>query len=851
MKIKSLWPLFLFLAAVAVCTVVFIDVLPLMSVLQAPDAAPTAAKTSLLHRMLPWMSGTASCITHDDLLKVLPLLAYHELSFIVSTGLLALAMGVYLRFIGLPIIACFAGGLALAFSGYHFTLFNAGHRGYFIMMPYAVFMFALVECCLRRPRWFHFALIPFCAICGLSTQPDVFAMIIMVLAVYAVFRFLSIASEIGFVTYWVTTWKKLLFGIAILLVTFVIVGYNTVHQFLTVTMASRDQQLSQLMPSAPTHSADKKTAEQIKAEKHAQWIFATNWSLPPEAMAEFIAPCLRGLDTHNPKGPYWGRLGRTENWEQTKQGFANFRQHTLYLGALQCAFALYAVITAVVCLFGRRKGPQDDSAPSRDPLNSLSLFWFAILVVSILLAFGRYAPFYKLFYAIPFMDKIRAPVKFVHIAEIATSILFAIGIMRLLSSAVTEENKKLRLAGRITMVILVLTAAVCLGAGLAFNIKTHTSMWTAMGIPAGPIQSTLAALYQGALMRTAWLLVIAAVALGMMSFAEARKKATLAGASVLLIMVASVFDMAEIGRRYVVVQDVSYKFAPNPVLESVQKQGPMDGLSYSYLQFTNQLLPNDIPFMDTLSVAGLLCMDPTVSDNQESIRIKSYLAFQDDILKRWKYWGAHVVFAQPKVAAEMARANLVKVISLYDLDPQMRLVTPPVLKTAQVAVVEPLGMIPSVAVYHGWGVADEADALEALAARDFDFEKHIVISGKGVESHDATDKYTAATWVTTPLETAGNKAVIQVATDKPGMLFMRENKMRSVKLTATVNDKVAPVYKANGLFTAVPVEAGESTVVIRPYLSATSIVGTITALVFAILALVSFTRFEMKLAKGK
>ncbi len=851
MKTKTLWPLFLFLAAAAICAVVFIDVLPVMSLMQAPDAMPPIAPTSLLHRMLPWMSGIQPCITHDDLLRVFPFLVYHELSFIVSTALLALAMGIYLRVIGLPILACCAGGLAMAFSGYHFTLFNAGHRGYFIMMPYAVFLFALVERCLRNSRWFHFALIPFCAISGLSNQPDVFAMIVMVLAVYAIFRLIFIASEIGFATYLTATWRKLLFGIAIFLVTLAIVGYNTIHHVLTVTLAGRDKQLSELTAPAQDKPVDSKTAEELETEKNTQWIFATNWSLPPEAMVEFIAPCLRGLDTGNPNGPYWGRLGRSVNWEQTQQGFGNFRQHSLYLGAVQCAIALYAVIVAVVFSFSKRKLSPSGEVLPRDPLNSLTLFWLGVLVISLLLALGRYAPFYKLFYAIPIMDKVRAPVKFVHLAEIAVAILFATGIARLLGAAASENEKKLRLAGRIAMIVMVLAAALCVGASLSFNMEAHTGTWKMLGIPAGALHKTLAALYKGAFMRAAWLLVIAVVALGMTTFADASKKAAIASAAVVLLIFASVFDIAEIGRRYVVEQDVSSKFAPNPVLETMRKQGPLDGRAYSYLQLANQLIPGNVPFVETLSMASVLNMDPFANEGPDSAQVKAYMAFNDDVVKRWKYWGADAVFAQRKVAAEMSRASMVKVTGLYDFDPQMRLVTPPSLKNAQVAVVQPVGMIPSVALFSGWRVADADDALSQIAASDFDIDKQIVVSGADVDAHDSPEKYTPATWVETPIETLGNKAIINVAAEKPGMLFIRENTMRHIKLAATVNNKKAPIYKANGIFLCVPVEAGESTVVLRPYLSATAIVGTIAALAFAIFALVSFTKFEKSLAVNR
>ncbi len=844
MKTKTLWPLFLFLATAAICAVVFIDVLPVMSLMQAPDGMPPIAPTSLLNRMLPWMSGNQPSITHDDLLRVFPFLVYHELSFIVSTALLALAMGVYLRVIGLPILACCAGGLAMAFSGYHFTLFNAGHRGYFIMMPYAIFMFALVERCLRNPRWFHFALIPFCVVAGLSTQPDVFAMIVMILAVYAIFRLIYITSKIGFASYLAGMWKKLLFGIAIFLIMLALVGYNTIHHVITVTLAGRDKQLAELTAPTPNKPAESKTAAELDAEKQAQWIFATNWSLPPEAMVEFIAPCLRGLDTANPKGPYWGRLGRSIDWEQSQQGFGNFRQHSLYLGAVQCAIALYAVMVAVIFSFSKRKRSPSGEASRRDPLNSMTLFWLGVFVVSLLLALGRYAPFYKLFYAIPILDKVRAPVKFVHLAEIAVSVLFATGIARLLNATATQNEKKLRLAGRIAMIVTVLVAALCVGASLSFSMEAHAGTWSLLGIPAGALHQTLAALYKGAFMRAAWMLVIAAVALGMTSFADASKKAAIASASVLLLIFASVFDMAEVGRRYVVMQDLTSKFAANPVLESMRKQGPLDGRAYSYLQLTNQLIPGNVPFVETLSMASVLSMDPFANEGPDSAQVKAYMAFKDDLVKRWKYWGAEAVFAQPKVAAEMSRAGMVKLTGLYDFDPQMRLVTPPSLKSAQVAVVEPVGMIPAVALFHGWRVADADDALSQIAASDFDIDKQIVVTGTGIDAHDSDEKYTPATWVETPLETRGNKAVIKVTAEKSGMLFIRENTMRHTKLAATVNNKKTPIYKANGIFLCLPVEAGESTVVLRPYLSATAIVGTIAALAFAIFALVSFTKFE-------
>src|SRR5215475_10948194 len=55
-------------------------------------------------------------------------------------------------------------------------------------------------------------------------------------------------------------------------------------------------------------------------------------------------------------------------------------------------------------------------------------FWMGVFFVSLLLAFGRYAPFYRLFYALPFDSTIRNPSKFTHIIDLSLVILFGFGV---------------------------------------------------------------------------------------------------------------------------------------------------------------------------------------------------------------------------------------------------------------------------------------------------------------------------------------------------------------------------------------------------------------------------------------
>ena len=233
--------------------------------------------------------------------------------------------------------------------------------------------------------------------------------------------------------------------------------------------------------------------------------------------------------------------------------------------------------------------------------------------------------------------------------------------------------------------------------------------------------------------------------------------------------------------------------------------------------------------------------------DQNTDSVKAYLAFEKDIVKRWKYWGAAIVLAPPSVAAEMSRSGLATLTGLYDIDQRrMQLVTPESMQKAQVATVEPQGLIPAIAVFHGWRTAAPEKALSVLAETNFDMDQQIVVSGEGLTDTDTSEKYTPASWVKAPSDTRGNRAIIHVQTDKPGLLFMRDYVMREFKTVATVNGKKAPVYQANGLFQCVPVGAGESTVVIAPYVSTLHVVGAAAALAFVLFALVSFIRDERR-----
>jgi hypothetical protein len=105
----------------------------------------------------------------------------------------------------------------------------------------------------------------------------------------------------------------------------------------------------------------------------------------------------------------------------TAQGFTRYTGGGNYAGVLVIIVALWATFQSF------RKGNSVFSATER----KLVWFWAGVVVIALLLAWGRYAPFYQIFYALPYSSTIRNPCKFLHVFSFAMIILFAYGLQGL------------------------------------------------------------------------------------------------------------------------------------------------------------------------------------------------------------------------------------------------------------------------------------------------------------------------------------------------------------------------------------------------------------------------------------
>ncbi|MFM8359596.1 MAG: hypothetical protein ACKOET_13695, partial [Verrucomicrobiota bacterium] len=153
--------------------------------------------------------------------------------------------------------------------------------------------------------------------------------------------------------------------------------------------------------------------EQTRESEEQRWRFASVISLPPVESLRIVIPGLFGYRMDSPGGAaYWGAVG----FDGTPKG--RWSGAGEYAGLLVVLVASFAATTAL-----RRQ-----RSPFTEPERRMVWFWTAVALGSLALAWGHFAPFYRLFFSLPYLSTIRIPSKFLHVMHLALWILFAFGL---------------------------------------------------------------------------------------------------------------------------------------------------------------------------------------------------------------------------------------------------------------------------------------------------------------------------------------------------------------------------------------------------------------------------------------
>ncbi len=153
----------------------------------------------------------------------------------------------------------------------------------------------------------------------------------------------------------------------------------------------------------------------------ARYAWATQWSIPPSEIWNTVSGSYFGISMRSERYPYWGRMGQSEGWDTTHQGFRNFNMTGWHLGIVPCilliALFIYMFKTRRIkegCIEQKGEKTANEDIFTSYPLtypHAFTLMIFLGSAVSLMLMWGRYFPLYRLFWSLPYMGTIRNPEK--------------------------------------------------------------------------------------------------------------------------------------------------------------------------------------------------------------------------------------------------------------------------------------------------------------------------------------------------------------------------------------------------------------------------------------------------------
>ena len=487
--------------------------------------------------------------------------------FLASFALFILGLGAwtFFRQLKLSPLAAVLGGLAATLNSAFFSTACWGVASQQIAVAMTYFALALVVSNTPETpaliRWVRWALAGLAVGANVMQGADIGAIFSVFIAVFVLFK--TLVDESGSVA------AKLGRSVARVAVIAVFAGFIAI------------QTVFSLVGTSITGIAG---TGQDADSKARQWNWATQWSLPKAETLGVFVPGLFGYRMDTPKnmmefvqddysgGNYWGAVGRDVAWDRFfaggKQGpapdtniyYLRFSGGGGYAGILVALIAAWAIAQS----FRRR-----DSVFTDSQRRLIFWFWTPILILSLLLAWGRFAPFYALLYKLPYASLIRNPTKFILVFSWALVIVFAYGVHGLSRRylEVPRGNSKLRGFDRRWTLACVFAVASSILAWLIYGSQ-KANLVSHLQDVGFPDKDTAAAIAGFSIGQAGWFIPFFALAVGLCTLVIAGvfsgKRAKLGG---LLLGALLIVDLGRANLPWIIHWDYKQKYASNPIID--------------------------------------------------------------------------------------------------------------------------------------------------------------------------------------------------------------------------------------------------------------------------------------------
>lgn len=321
-------------------------------------------------------------------------------------ALLVLGMGAwcFFRQLDLAPLACLLGAIAATLNSSFFSAACWGVGSHAITIGMSFFALAALANPAAQPRWLRLALAGLALGMGISEGADIGAIFSLYVAAFVMYQSWVASGPLA---------RKLTVGVGRVFL-IAVTAFLLAAQPIAVLVETQINGLS--------------GAQQTASTGEDRWDWATKWSLPKREALGLLIPGLFGYRVDTPQGgQYWGAAGRDAVWQRyldggsvgdPPKGIIRFTGGGNYTGVLVVLIACWAA-----CQSFRAQNSVFSTSKRR-----WIWFWTGQAIVSLLLAFGKFAPFYRLLYGLPLASTIRNPAKFIHPVNCALVVLFAYGV---------------------------------------------------------------------------------------------------------------------------------------------------------------------------------------------------------------------------------------------------------------------------------------------------------------------------------------------------------------------------------------------------------------------------------------
>ena len=536
---------------------------------------------------------------------------------------------------------------------------------------------------------------------------------------------------------------------------------------------------------------------QSEAEKKEHWIFLTQWSFPKLETLRLVIPGLMGyrlqdyMTDTNKASAYWGRIGEDLRVDELESGnpetrtaaAASFgvqpeiqnvmagnnmsareqivdqlkgymqRRHTGsgdYTGVLVCLLALFGLFNSWRKL----------NSPYSNNERQMVWFWGIAALISLLAAWGRYAPLYQFIARLPFLSNIRNAIKYLHPLNICLIILSGFGLEALyrgyMRGAVNRAGswwqKTTGFEKKWTIGTLLVLGASVVGLLILSSSKSdlvhhleHNGFLTEQAPPMAAFCIHEVVLF------IVFFAVSAAVVIGILSGAWSGSRATWAWVFLGVIMI---FDLGRADAPWVRYFDYKQKYSMNPVVDFLRhdpwehrvmsrfvptggyipSEGYLPALCHWWIE--NDYLANNIETLEIDQAPRLPDLD------RNYIGMFSGLS-QTDLsppVRLWRLTNTRYILADARWTPALNQLaepkNSFRNVMLMDIVPKPGVTQPEdagdlTIQTndnGHVALIEFTQALPRAKLCSNWQMTDDTTALQQLNSSNFDPAKTVLIA---------------------------------------------------------------------------------------------------------------------------